>query len=73
MFFKAKRPEKITKGDNKAQENRIESNTKPQSTPFIEVSRGAGKEKIGKEEPERKPREYGVTKSKRRMHLKMSG
>lgn len=50
----------------------IESNTRPQSTPFIEASQRA-EEEIGDEVPGRKSREYGVPGSKRRMHLKQGG
>lgn len=37
----------------------------------MEVSQRAGKEEIGKEEPGRKPGEYGVTRGKRRMSAEL--
>ena len=49
---------------------RIEFNTRPQSSPFLEVSQRAGEEETGKEGPGRKPREYSVTGGKRRMYVK---
>lgn len=49
---------------------RIEFNTRPQSSPFLEVSQRAAEEEMGKEGSGRKPREYSVAGSKRRRYLK---